>query len=236
MKKFCSLAERTLGAFSVLVLFALASCEKYEIPEPAATVPVITPVETPKVEPPVIIKYTITASVENGNITPKILVVEKGGNAKFTVEAVNSLVEPDYFEFKGVKTPMKVEDTTISLDKINEDANFFVKYKTKEMYRVILGKLWYKYSISYVDGTNFVLVKDPDSYRVNDLSEKGDYILNGKVDGFINFKLYPENRISFGGYEKALLVSYNDNELVLRVSYQSNVPQPTYLVTMRVRN
>ena len=233
MEKFFLLTKKSLGFFFVSLFFL--SCEKIQVAEPVATVPVIIPVEPPKVEPPVIIKYTITANAENGNISPKLLVVEKGGNAKFSIEASNSLVEPDYFEFKGVKTPMKVEDTTISLDKINEDANFFVRYKPKSIVSVILGKLWYIYSYSYVDGKNFVLINAPSSYRVTDLSEKGDYILNGKVEGFINFKIYPENRISFGGFEKALLISHTENQIVMRVSYISNVPQPDILVTMRVR-
>ena len=232
MEKFFLLTKKSLGFFFVSLYFL--SCEKIQVAEPVATVPVIIPVEPPKVEPPVIIKYTITANAENGNISPKLLVVEKGGNAKFSIEASNSLVEPDYFEFKGVKTPMKVEDTTISLDKINEDSKIFVNYKPKLIAIVILGKLWYRYSLSVVDGTNAIL-NDPDSYRINDLSEKGDAIRNGKVYGFINFKLYPENRISFGGYQNALLVSYTENEIVMRVNDNVSPLQPYIWVTMRVR-
>ena len=233
MEKFFLLTKKSLGFFFVSLFFL--SCEKIQVAEPVATVPVIIPVEPPKVEPPVIIKYTITANAENGNISPKLLVVEKGGNAKFSIEASNSLVEPDYFEFKGVKTPMKVEDTTISLDKINEDANFFVRYKPKSIVSVILGKLWHVYSYSLVDGKNFVLINDPDSYRINDLSEKGDIIRNGTVRGSTFFKLYPENRISFGGYEKVLLISHTENELVMRVNDNVSPLQPYIWVTMRVR-
>ena len=152
MKKFCSLAERTLGAFSVFVIILLVSCEKTQVPEPAATVPVITPVEPPKVEPPVIIKYTITAGAENGNISPKLLVVEKGGSAKFVVEAMNTFVEPNYFEFGDLKTLMKESDTTISLDKISENTKLFVKYKYKDVTIKLNSKNWDLYSFQSENG------------------------------------------------------------------------------------
>ena len=147
MEKLFSLTERTGIVFSVFMIFVLmVSCEKIQVAEPVATVPVIIPVEPPKVEPPVIIKYTITANAENGNITPKILVVEKGESALFVIEAMNTLVEPNYFEFGDLKTPMKESDTTISLDKISENTKLFVKYKYKDRTIKLTSKNWDLYS------------------------------------------------------------------------------------------